>query len=103
MTIFYVQFYHYYASQSKDYDTNKRHIIYALALIRIILTVLPQNKWGTAQENYMFGIYRNIPFAIMGAFLIYWCYKNRDKEGLKKYCYSIDIRVIGHKILINII
>ena len=74
-----------------------------LSMIRIILTVLPQNNWGTAQENYMFGIYRNIPFAIMGAFLIYWCYKNRDKEGLKKYCYSIDIRVIGHKILINII
>lgn len=85
MTIFYVMFYHYYSAQSKDNDTNKRNIIYVLALIRIILTVLPQNNWGTAQENYMFGIYRNIPFAIMGALLIYWCYKNRDKEGLKKY------------------
>lgn len=83
MTIFYVMFYRYYSAQSKDNDTNKRNIIYALALIRIILTVLPQNNWGIAQENYMFGIYRNITFAIMGALLIYWCYKNRDKAGLK--------------------
>ena len=83
MTLFYVLFYHYYKSQSGDCTTAKRNIIYVLALIRIILTVLPQNNWGTASENYMFGIYRNIPFAIMGALLIYWSYKKKDKPGLK--------------------
>lgn len=83
MTLFYVLFYDYYKSQSGDCTTAKRNIIYVLALIRIILTVLPQNNWGTASENYMFGIYRNIPFAIMGALLIYWSYKKKDKPGLK--------------------
>lgn len=83
MTLFYVLFYHYYKSQSGDCTTAKRNIIYVLALIRIALTVLPQNNWGTISENYMFGIYRNIPFAIMGALLIYWSYKKKDKPGLK--------------------
>lgn len=31
----------------------------------------------------MFGIYRNIPFAILGALLIYWSYLKKDKAGLK--------------------
>ena len=57
-------------------------IIYALALVRIILVLMPMNNWGTAEGNYMFGIYRNIPFAIMGALLIYWSYQERVKEGL---------------------
>ena len=83
MTIFYVLFYYYYRSQSQDDSTLKRNIIYALALVRIGLTVLPQNNWGTMSENYMFGIYRNIPFALMGALLIYWSYKERAKPGLK--------------------
>lgn len=83
MTLFYVLFYYYYRNQSKDYSTSKRNIIYLLALVRIGLTVLPQNGWGAIPENYMFGIYRNIPFAIMGALLIYWVYKERDKSGLK--------------------
>lgn len=75
MTLFYVLFYYYYRSQSQDVNSSKRNIIYLLALVRIGLTVLPQNGWGTIVENYMFGIYRNIPFAIMGALLIYWVYK----------------------------
>ena len=83
MTILYVLFYYYYRSQSGDYNTAKRNIIYISALIRIVLAVLPQNNWGTASEDYMFGIYRNIPFAIMGALLIYWSYKEKDKPGLK--------------------
>lgn len=83
MTIFYVLFYHYYRSQSKDYSTSKRNIIYILALIRIVLTFLPQNNWGTISESYMFAIYRNIPFAIMGALLIYWSNKEGARPGLK--------------------
>lgn len=83
MTIFYVLFYHYYRGQSKDYSISKRNIIYALALMRIVLTLLPQNNWGSVSESYMFAIYRNIPFAIMGALLIYWSYKEDYKPGLK--------------------
>lgn len=83
MTIFYIFFYHYYRNQSNDNDNQKRNIIYALSLLRIILVLLPQNEWGTVPGNYLFGIYRNIPFAILGAFLIYWTYQKRNISALK--------------------
>lgn len=44
---------------------------------------MPQNNWEQSNESYIFGIYRNIPFAIMGALLIYWTYLNKEKAGLK--------------------
>lgn len=84
MTIFYVLFYHYYKNQSGDNSKIKKISIYILAIIRIILVLLPQNNWGQATGNYMFGIYRNIPFAILGILLIYWTYKKRNSPGLKK-------------------
>lgn len=83
MTIFYVIYYHYYRNQSGDRDKKNLIIVYALAIIRIILVLLPQNNWGDAGGNYLFGIYRNIPFAILGIYLIYLSYKERDKAGLK--------------------
>ncbi len=83
MTVFYVLYYNFYRNQSGDMDNNKRLMVFALAIIRILLVVLPQNQWGQVPGNYLFGIYRNIPFAILGALLIYWSYRERDKEGLK--------------------
>ena len=47
------------------------------------MVALPQNQWGTAEGNYLFGIIRNIPFLFLGILLIYWSYQQRDKEGLK--------------------
>lgn len=84
MTIFYVMFYHFYSNQTGDKNKTHKWLIYILALIRIILVLMPQNNWGQAQGNYMFGIYRNIPFAIMGALLIFWSYREKEKAGMKK-------------------
>lgn len=83
MTLFYVMFYYYYRHQSGDSCNKKRNLIYGLALLRMVLILLPQNEWGTVPGNYLFGIYRNIPFAIMGVLLIYWTFKQKDKPGLQ--------------------
>lgn len=83
MTIFYVLYYHYYRLQSNDTDNSKKWMIYGLAALRIILVSLPQNNWGSADGNYMFGIYRNIPFLIMGILLIIWSYKKKDMDCFK--------------------
>lgn len=45
-------------------------IVWILAIIRIVLCLLPQNKWASAAPSYAFGIYRNIPFALMGAMVL---------------------------------
>lgn len=83
MTIFYVLYYHFYSNQSGDKDRVKKLIVYALAAVRVALVLLPQNEWGKVPGNYMFGIYRNIPFLILGLLLIYWSFKEKDKAGLK--------------------
>lgn len=83
MTVFYVLYYYFYKNQSNDTDKKKAMVVYILALARVILVLMPQNGWGKMPGNYMFGIYRNIPFAILGALLIYWSYKERNKPGLK--------------------
>lgn len=82
MTLFYVLFYYYYREISKDEDNKKRNLIFILAVIRVVLTLLPQNQWGT-KGSYTFGIIRNIPFAIIGLLLIIWTYKFKEKDGLK--------------------
>ena len=89
MTLFYVLYYYFYRKQSGDNDNKKKIIIYALAIIRIILVLMPQNKWGGVDESYTWGIYRNIPFAIMGLLLIIWSYKEKEKPGLKNMWWLI--------------
>lgn len=89
MTIFYILYYYFYRKQSGDNDNRKKIIIYALAAIRIILVLMPQNNWGRPDESYTWGIYRNIPFAIMGLLLIIWSYKEKEKPGLKNMWWLI--------------
>lgn len=83
MTLFYVLYFYFYRRQSGDDSSTKMWLVYGLAALRIILVALPQNQWGTAEGNYLFGIIRNIPFLFLGILLIYWSYQQRDKEGLK--------------------
>lgn len=82
MSVFYLLFYFYYRNLSKDYDKRKDYSVYALVLIRILLVLLPQNAWGT-QGSYLFGLIRNIPFALLGLLLIIWTGRRRRVEGLK--------------------
>lgn len=48
-------------------------VLYLLAGIRILLCLLPQNRWKQGGSDNTFGIYRNIPFVIMGL-LVIWLY-----------------------------
>lgn len=93
MTIFYLLFYFYYRSVSGDGDKNKKISIIVLSIVRILLILLPQNNWGSIEENYTMAIVRNIPFLIMGILLIIWTYKERDKAGLEKneFTYIIEL------------
>jgi hypothetical protein len=41
--------------------------VYASALFRIALSVMPQNKWAQENEPFDWSIYRNIPFLLLGS------------------------------------
>ena len=71
MTIFYVMLYHVW--RMRYHIVNRvglTFLFYGLALVRIILCLMPQNDWLNYNAPLSWGIYRNIPFAIMGIIII---------------------------------
>ena len=67
-------------------DKNNIHlyVLSSLALIRTILCIFPQNDWFITPSSYMWGIYRNIPFVIMGIYtVVLWCKDLRKTSPFK--------------------
>lgn len=76
MTVFYVILYHIWKRRYQVKNTGALTFgMYALAIIRIGLCLLPQNEWLVYDAPVLWGVYRNIPFAIMGFIIIYLFYK----------------------------
>ena len=83
MTVFYVLLYHVWR---KRYRVQGRAgltaLVYALAALRIGLCMMPQNQWLSASAPLSWGIWRNIPFALLGLVIIvlFWrsAYRQRD-------------------------
>lgn len=71
MTIFYVLI--YYVWRERYNITGRKNLtvlVYLLAGIRIALCMMPQNQWTVANPPLSWGIYRNIPFALLGLLII---------------------------------
>ena len=47
------------------------YLIYALAIIRVFLCILPQNKWTEYYPPIEWSIWRNIPFFLQGMLVAY--------------------------------
>lgn len=81
MTIFYVILYHIWRQR---YNIEGRKgltlSIYALSIIRIALCFFPQNDWLNYNAPVSWGIYRNLPFAIMGIIIICIFYSEVKKH-----------------------
>jgi len=81
MTIFYILL--YYVWRSRYHISVKNGItisVYFLSALRIILCLFPQNGWLQANPPLSWGIYRNIPFAIMGIFIIVLFYQEAKRN-----------------------
>jgi hypothetical protein len=84
MTVFYIFFFAALSVKHGMYDPSSVMpdkfslylVLNALAIIRIILCLFPQNHWFSREKETRWGIYRNIPFCIMGVitvcYLILW-------------------------------
>ncbi len=71
MTVFYVILYYVWRIRYKV--EGKRGItvaVYALAILRIVFCLCPENGWISANPPLSWGIYRNIPFALLGVLII---------------------------------
>ncbi len=71
MTIFYVILYYIWREYFQVKDRNGlTKAIWGLAALRIGLCLLPQNQWLSYRQPLLFGILRNVPFALIGIIII---------------------------------
>lgn len=57
---------------------------WVLAALRIALCLFPQNAWTSADAPVSWGIYRNLPFAVMGALsILTWLRSARQDKPLR--------------------
>ena len=86
MTVFYILI--YYVWRTRYEVKGQNHItaaVYALSLARVILCLFPQNDWLSADAPLSWGIYRNIPFALLGLLIIVLFYKSAKEQGDKDF------------------
>lgn len=69
MTVFYLILYFIFEMRYERKSAALRGTVIALAVIRIALCLFPQNDW-TGAAPVIWGVYRNIPFTMMGLMMV---------------------------------
>lgn len=93
MTVFYVVLYFIWREIFPDIAISPAipTLIFALAAIRIVICLFPQNEWNSGKENLRWSLARNIPFAILGILVIalFAISGNEGGYGLWRMCIAI--------------
>ena len=81
MTVFYILLYYVWRLRYHVKDQKVVTVaVFLLSAVRIILCLFPQNKWTSADAPLSWGIYRNIPFALLGILVIVLFYKAAKEQ-----------------------
>lgn len=84
MTVFYLILYYIWRDHYRI--TGRKNLtkaMWGLSVLRTALCLLPQNQWLSYRQPLLFGVLRNIPFAIMGIIIIMiFAQENRQKKEL---------------------
>ena len=82
MTVFYVLLYYVWR---QGYQIRGQGgltaAVYGLAGVRVALCMMPQNQWLRADAPLSWGIYRNIPFALLGLVIIVLFYRSAKEQN----------------------
>lgn len=107
MTIFYVMMYYYWQQRYAIKPKPLLNVaIIALTFIRIVLCLLPANEWLATNPPYSWGIYRNIPFVLMGIIMISLFYYSKDKiinDPMQKMWIAISLSFIFYLIVVLLV
>ncbi len=82
MTIFYLILYFIFEMRYEKKSVPMRVSVIALSVIRIALCFFPQNDW-TGEAPVIWGIYRNIPFTILGLIMVVLFFAKRSDKIYK--------------------
>lgn len=86
MTIFYVLLYYVWRQRYQiKGQGGLTAAVYGLAIARIALCMMPNNQWLSAEAPLTWGIYRNIPFALLGLLIIVLFYRSAKEHGDKAF------------------
>ena len=85
MTLFYILI--EYARRDRYKITGEKGVlasVWILGIIRIVLCCFPQNGWTSAEPSLLWGILRNIPFALLGILtVVLWFKSAKNDKPLK--------------------
>ena len=85
MTLFYILI--EYARRDRYKITVEKGVlasVWILGIIRIALCCFPQNGWTSAEPSLLWGILRNIPFALLGILtVVLWLRSAKNDKPLK--------------------
>ena len=82
MTFFYVLLYYVWRKRYQVKGQKSVTLaVYLLSAARVVLCMMPQNKWLEAQSPLSWGIYRNIPFALLGLLIIVLFYRSAKEKN----------------------
>lgn len=81
MTIFYVILYHIAKIRYGIKNKILTVWIYFLAIARILLCFNPGNEWTSQDPSWEWGVYRNIPFLILGILIVVLFYRETIKTN----------------------
>lgn len=81
MTVFYLLL-EYARRERYHIDGEKETLlcVWGLTIVRIALCCFPQNDWTGTEPPLSWGIYRNIPFALLGALTVYLWWRSAGKD-----------------------
>lgn len=78
MTIFYLLMYRLWLNAYGERENKALSIaVYVLSAVRVVLCLLPQNRWLANESSVLWGIIRNIPFVALGGIVVWLFFKNR--------------------------
>lgn len=82
MTVFYVILYHIWRKRYHiQGNRGLTAVIYILAAVRVLLCAFPQNDWLSYRQPLLWGVLRNIPFAVMGLIIIVLFYREARRHN----------------------
>lgn len=81
MTVFYILLYYVWRVRYQvEGSRGTTWLVWILSALRVILCLCPQNRWLSADAPLSWGIYRNIPFALLGLLIIVLFYRSARND-----------------------
>jgi hypothetical protein len=87
MTVFYVLLWEFWRKRLDSVYAVSTIVVYAAAACRVALCLFPQNDWLSANAPLSWGIYRNIPFVILGGMVVWRLFMDRGMDKHFKFAW----------------